>query len=337
MTDLSSLGAATTGVWTREDALLLLSERQIQTQLDNGIWQVVHRGVYADAGYVLSPEQRAFAAVLATGGADQPVEYGPPLADGSRRRRLRAVASGRTAARVWQFPLIDDDDPATGAADHTIDDVAVWYHGRHRKGPSSDLRRHHLRLGGKDIVRLPSGLYVMSPLRTALDCTRLLPFEAAVCVLDNALHRALVRTQQLHLAVQARVGEPGVAALRGAVAAADGRAEAPSETLARLLLKPVVPGLEPQVELFDRGLRLIARFDLGDEELRLAVETDGRRAHSGDAMVAKDRRRDRRTSARGWWTERATWWDLRRGQQQLLTRVAGEAERLRAAPLRRAG
>jgi hypothetical protein len=296
----------------------------------------VHRGVYADAGYVLSPEQRAFAAVLASGGADQPVEFGPPRPDGSRRRRMRAVASGRTAARVWQLPLIDDDDPATGAAEHTLDDVAVWHHGRQRHGPSISLRRHHLRLGGDDIVCRPSGLYVMSPLRTALDCARLLPLDAAVCVLDDALHRELVTTAQLQLAVQARAGEPGVDALRRAVAAADGRAEAPSETLARLLLKPVVPGLEPQVELFDRSMRVVARFDLGDEELRLAVETDGRKAHSGDAMVAKDRRRDRRTSALGWWTERATWWDLRRGRQELLTRVAGEAERLRAARLARA-
>lgn len=335
MTDLSPLGDSSRGVWTREQALVLLSERQIQTLLDNGIWQVVHRGVYADAGYVLDAEQRAFAAVLASGGADQPVPCGAPLPDGSQRRRLRAVAAGRTAARVWQFPLIDDDDPATGATEHTIDDVAVWYHGRHRGGPTT-VHRRQLRLGGADIVRLPSGLYVMSALRTAIDCARLLPFEAAVCVLDDALHRELIRPQELSLAVQARVGEPGVATLRRSVGAADGRAEAPSETLARLLLKPFLPGLEPQVELFDEEMRLVARFDLGDDELRLAVEADGRAGHSGDAMVAKDRRRDRRTAQRGWWTERATWWDLRCGRRELVRRVVGEADRLRAARLPRA-
>jgi hypothetical protein len=335
MTDLSALGASTRGVWTREQALALLSERQLRTLLDNGIWQVVHRGVYADAGHVLDAEQRAFAAVLASGGADQPISSGAPLPDGSHRGRLRAVAAGRTAARVWQFPLIDDDDPATGAVEHTIDDVAVWYHGRHRQGPST-VHRHQLRLGDGDIVRLASGLYVMAPLRTVVDCARLLPFDAAVCVLDDALHRELVSPQQLSLAVRARVGEPGVATLRRSVAAADGRAEAPTETLARLLLKPYLPGLEPQVELFDKGMRLLARFDLGDDELRLAVEADGRGSHSGEAMVAKDRRRDRRTAQRGWWTERATWWDLRRGQRELVRRVVGEADRLRATRLPRA-
>ena len=284
--------------------------------------------MYADAGYALDAEQRAFAAVLASGGADQPVQFGDPLPDGSRRRRLRAVAAGRTAARVWGLPLIDDDDPATGAVEHTIDDVAVWYHARHRTDGS--LRRHHLRLGGDDIVRRASGLYVMSPLRTLVDCVRLLSYEAAVCAMDDALHRQLVTRAELERAVQARSGAPGVATWRRAVGDADGRAEAPTETLARLLLKPLLPGLEPQVELLDRGT-LVARFDLGDEDLRLAVETDGRAGHSGEAMVAKDRKRDRRTGMFGWWTERATWWDLRKEQRQFVSRVVGEAERLRAA------
>src|SRR5213079_1378479 len=82
MTTLADLGAATRAVWTRAQARTVLTEREIQTLLD----------------------------------------------DGSRRRKLRAVASGRSAARVWGLPLIDDDDPATGASEHRIDDVAVWYH-----------------------------------------------------------------------------------------------------------------------------------------------------------------------------------------------------------------
>jgi hypothetical protein len=176
----------------------------------------------------------------------------------------------------------------------------------------------------------------MSPLRTLVHCSELLTFEAFVCALDDALHRELVTPALLRLAVNARTGEPGVSTLRRGVLAADGRAEAPSETLAQLILKPVLPGLEPQVELFDGRRRLVARFDLGDEELKLAVEADGKAGHSGEAMVAKDRRRDRRTAPYGWWTERVTWWELRRGQRQLVRRTCGEADRLRAARSRRA-
>jgi very-short-patch-repair endonuclease len=105
------------------------------------------------------------------------------------------------------------------------------------------------------------------------------------------------------------------------VALADARAESPPETLARLLLRPQLPGLEPQVELFDQTARIVARFDLGDRRVRLAVEADGKVAHAGAAMVAKDRRRDRRTEALGWHTERVTWWELRCEQAAFVRRV----------------
>jgi very-short-patch-repair endonuclease len=46
-------------------------------------------------------------------------------------------------------------------------------------------------------------------------------------------------------------------------------------------------------------------------------------------MVAKDRRRDRRTEAYGWRTERVTWFELRREQPAVLRRIcqahAGQA------------
>lgn len=118
-----------------------------------------------------------------------------------------------------------------------------------------------------------------------------------------------------------RRDSPGSAVLRAALRLSDARAESPPETLARLLLLPGLPRLEPQVELFDAAARLAARFDLGDRNVRFAVEVDGEAAHAGAAMVAKDRRRDRWTSALGWHTERVTWWELRRQQHELERRL----------------
>jgi hypothetical protein len=70
------------------------------------------RGVLADAGTVLDAEQRAVAATLACSTA-APVDRLP-------------VAAGRTAARVWRLALVDDDDdPATGAAQHRVDHVVL--------------------------------------------------------------------------------------------------------------------------------------------------------------------------------------------------------------------
>ncbi|MGI8536712.1 MAG: hypothetical protein ACR2K2_09480 [Mycobacteriales bacterium] len=336
MPHLSDLGADSLGVWTRAQALTMLSAGEVDALVRRRIWQVVWSGVYADGGFVLDAEQRAMAAVLAAGGADQPVAFGAPDPDtGRQRRRLRAVACGRSAARVWQLPLIDDDDPATGRREAVLDDVASWRHLAPQSCGERRLCTHEPTFGQGDLIRLPSGLWLTSPLRTMVDSARLLTHEALVCVVDDALHRSLVVPVQLEERSAARRGDEGAPAWRRAVRLADGRAEAPTETLARLLLLPVLPDLRPQVVLYDKAARLVARFDLGDEGVLLAVETDGRAGHAGEQMVAKDRRRDRHAAAYGWWTERATWYDLRRRQDDFRTRIVSKhAELARLRPPR---
>jgi hypothetical protein len=122
------------------------------------------------------------------------------------------------------------------------------------------------------------------------------------------------------------------AAMRGwAAVLASGRAESPAESLCRLLLLPHLPGLVPQLRVRDSRGRIVARLDLDDERLWLAVEAEGRAGHEGAQMVAKDQRRDARTEDVGWRTERCTWFELRRQQAQLLRRVLRAADRQRAA------
>lgn len=322
------------GVWTRAQALAVLSRDAIDWLVASRQWQVVFRGVYADGGYVLSAQQRAFAVVLA-GNRRRPEPPNPPGLPGPAGRPVPpAVACGRTAARVWGLPLIDDDDPTTAALGHLVDDVHSDRSRRAARPPARlgeprrrELRYHRLDLGPGEIAELPNGLRLTSPLRTALDCVPLLGHQAGVCALDAGLHLELFTPADLERALAQRRGTPHAAAQARAVAAADGRAEAPSETLARLVLLPVLPGLVPQVELRDRG-RVIARFDLGDPETRLALEVDGKRGHAGAAMVAQDQRRDRRTEAQGWRTERTTWFEVRRRPEDLRARMLTQ-DRLR--------
>jgi hypothetical protein len=263
--DTSTLGAHSCGVWTRADALALLSPGQIDALVRARTWQVPWRGVYADGGHELDAEQRAWAAVFAAGGT---------VAD-SGGRRLRAVACGRTAARVWSLPLVDDRDPATGHEEHALDDVGVARRLPDQHWLGRQLLPCRAVLGPDELICLPSGLWVSSPLRTLVDCAGLLAPDALVCALDAALHHGLVAQQDLEAAVAVRQGRPHCVALRTAVGLADGRAESPPETLARLLLRPALPALQPQVELLDDDRRLVARFDLGDRSVRLAVESDG--------------------------------------------------------------
>lgn len=298
MTTEAELGEVTAGVWSHAQARAAgLSEGAIARRVQRGLWQRPQRGVYADAGVEPSPLMRGWAVVLARGG------HG------------RAWATGRTLARMLELPLIDDDDPATGAYDRVHDDVAVR---SGRPGTSGTLHaRRPAFTPGTDTV-LVDGCPAMSLERALPGLAQVLSAQAMVCLLDAALH-----AQRLTASGLARVATAPRAprALRRAAELADGRAESPAETLARLLLLPVLPGLEPQVRLVDAAARLVARFDLGDRALRLAVEADGRRGHAGEAMAAKDARRDRTSRRMGWRTERCTWFELRRRQAETVRRV----------------
>ena len=319
MGKLADLGETTQGVWTRDQALAVTTRGRLDGYVERGEWQVLWPGVYMDAGVEPAPEQRGFAAVLASGGSE-------PLTTTAGRKVLKAAACGRLAARLHRMPLIDDDDPATGGQQHLVDDVAVGWGGVALKSLLPDgrqrvLLRHRRRYEPRDLVRHPSGLYVTSYGTTVLDCARLLQPPALVCLLDDVLHRGLLSAAELHELVRRRAWHPGVVALREAVLLADGRAESPNETLVRLVLKPHLPGLVPQHKLRDDTGRILARFDLGDERLRLAVEADGRAAHAGDRSAARDQRRDRSSDRHGWRTERCTWFEARCRQQQLVRRM----------------
>lgn len=307
--DLAELGVGSGGVWTTAQARSCgLSDDQIEHKVALGEWQHLRRGVLTDGGIAPDALMLGWAAVAAVGGAG------------------RAWAAGRTTARLLGLPLIDDEDPATRAVDAENDDVAVQATRRPRQRRTLRVQRMTLKNGDTMLI---NGCPSLTLDRALPGLARVLSFEALVCLLDAALHRELIDDDRLTALVAAYAGRNGGACLRRAVALADGRAEAPSETLARLILLPVLPGLVPQVEVFDSGMRLVARYDLADEELKLAVEADGKRGHAGEQMVAKDRRRDRRTGSFGWTTERCTWWELRREQAALRARVVATAASLR--------
>ncbi|MCU1591740.1 MAG: hypothetical protein JWP11_2996 [Frankiales bacterium] len=316
--DGSALGEGTAGIWTRRSAVARLGRARVDALLRDGYWQELYPGVYTDGGTLPDPEQRGWAAVLASGGG---------------------CAAGRTAARIHALPLIDDDDPITGALELVHDDVVAsrsrTVHGRElllpydvvfaRRGSADARLVLHQRRGlvaPEDTRQRGSGLLATTPARTLFDCAVLVSHEALICAVDDALHRKLVTADELARLAERRRWLPGAPAFRAALAQADGRAESPAETLTRLLLLPRLPGLVPQVEV----RRLGVRFDLADEAARFAVEADGRRGHTGDAMAAKDHRRDQRTSAAGWRTERVRWFELRRQQAALVARVVTSYE-----------
>lgn len=288
-----------------------LSRHEIAWRRGNE-WQTLRRGIYAYAGVMPSPTMRAAAAVLAAGGSLRAAE-GP-------RPPVTAVAAGRSAARVWGIPLVDDEDPATGRHEAREDDV-LRSSGR---SIAAGLFTRRARVQAADVVWV-DGVPVLSPLRTAVDLAVVLRPDALVAALDHLLHAELLDLAELSArAAGDRRGQAGAVPLREALALVDPKAESPHESLTRLVLKPVLPGLESQVRVTDGAGRIVARLDLGDRELRLGVESDGAAYHRGRA--SEDRRRDRRT---GWTIERCSWYETRCQPEQLRRRVVAVAEELR--------
>jgi hypothetical protein len=320
MGELADLGASTRGIWTREQALAATTRGRVDALVRRGEWQSPWPGVYADGGITLDVEQRGFAAVLASGGDHEPVRTA------AGKRVLRAAACGRLAARLHQLPLIDDDDPATGGREHLIDDVAVGWGGRALTGTAPDgttwtLLRHRRHYGRRELTKLPSGLWATSYAATVADCALLLQPDALVCLLDALLHRRLLTPEALQALVQQRAWLPGAPALRQAVAMADGRAESPNETVVRLVLTPHLPGLVPQQRLRDDRGRSSRASTSATRGCGWRPRLMGSSATPGDRMAARDQRRDRISDARGWRTERCTWFEARCRKQELVRRM----------------
>ena len=312
MQPFQPLGAASAAVWTRRDAGVRLSRTAIDARIVAGTWQRVLAGTYTDGGHTPDAVQLAWAAVLATG-------------DDS-------VVCGRSAARLWGLPLIDDDDPCVAAEDRLQHDVAVSRNlGPLSRGGLHVVNRRQLVLTESDVVVHGSGLVVTTAVRTLRDLAAVLSPEALQCAVDHGLRTGLVAVEELELCLEQAKGSRHVRTFRAAVERADAGAESPAETLARLILLADFPQVQTQVEVRGPSGVLVAVLDLALEEIKLAMEVDGRRNHAGPAMVAKDRARDRRTEELGWHTERVTWYELRTRPWAFASRVRRQAERLRAA------
>jgi hypothetical protein len=180
------------------------------------------------------------------------------------------------------------------------------------------LRVHVARLRDDEVTAV-DGIPVTGRLRTALDLARSLPFEAAVVVLDSALHRRQISREQLLERLFDIVGTRGSRAAARAVRFADARSESVGESRSRILLHRL--DLAPstlQFEVRTSGGLFVGRTDFAWEEQRVLGEFDGRIKYGrllrpgqdpGDAVFEEKRREDA-LRAEDWSVVRWTWADV---------------------------
>jgi hypothetical protein len=272
------------GVFSRADAVRGGASRGlIQSRVRTGRWETLFPGVYRLAGAPESWLQTLRAACLAVG--------------------LAAAASHRSAGAVSRLIGFG-------------------------KGPVeiSVPRGRRVRLRGvivHEVVSLPSvdvtvvdAIPVTTATRTLIDLAAVVPADLFEEALDDALRRRLTTVPHLQRRINqlGTRGRPGLAVFRRLIAA---RAEtgiileSPLETrFLRLLRRVGLPMPACQFEIRDRG-RLVARVDFAYPEIRLAVEVDGYRWHSGRASWERDLARRNALTSLGWRVIHVTYGDIR--------------------------
>lgn len=149
---------------------------------------------------------------------------------------------------------------------------------------------------------------VTAPLRTVIDCARELPFDEALAVADSALRSKKVRREDLRAVAAAARGHDADR-IRTVVAAADGRAANPFESVLRAIVLEI-DGLHviPQAQIAESGL--FAVVDLADRARKLVIEAEGYETHGTQSGFLKDVRRYSELAMYGWRVLRFTWIDV---------------------------
>ncbi|QIM22783.1 type IV toxin-antitoxin system AbiEi family antitoxin domain-containing protein [Phycicoccus sp. HDW14] len=242
----------------------------------------------------------------------------------SERALRRACASGsvvRTARGRYSLPEVGAHRALAAARTATLSHLsAALAHGwkvktvpdrawvtvrRKRRLRPADL--DGIRPHWHDLTPAERAAGVTSPVRTVLDCARVLPFDEALAVADSALRAGAVSAEVLRAAAASTRG-PGATAARRVARHADGRAANPFESVLRALTLEVGLVLTPQLVIAEPGL--FAVVDLGNEALRLAVEADGFETHGTRRGLRKDCRRHTELAVHAWSSLRYTYEDV---------------------------
>jgi very-short-patch-repair endonuclease len=180
---------------------------------------------------------------------------------------------------------------------------------RNRRPTEPGVRMHQLVLRPGETTTV-EGIGVSTPARTVADLLLRVDRLTAVSLLDSAMNRRLLVSEDLDLVQASLAGRRGAPRARPWLAEADARAESPLETRVRLRANDGgVPPDELQYRVRDRNGRIVAIADLAWTRARLVGEADGFEAHDNPVAVFRDRRRQNDIVQAGFTPVRFTWED----------------------------
>ena len=313
---LAVLAAAQGDVFSAQQALSAgFTPRQIERRVHSKQWHRLRRGVYCDARLRAEADHRRKLLLDVAGAllATAPVN----------------AASHFSAGRLYELPFIGawDGRPwltapaALGVTPYVRRDIVIEAAGL----PESR-------------VHVVGGLRTTTVARTVVDLARHLTLLEGVVVADAALFLDKVSAAQLAGVLAECERWPGIAKASEVLTLADGRAESPYESVARVLLHRAGIPCEPQVWLYDSA-GLIGRVDLYLPESFTVVEVDGDVKYDEFAepwTLTKEKRRQERLEQAAFGVVRVSPDELEKapdGFARRVRQVSGRTVSLRAADL----
>ena len=186
------------------------------------------------------------------------------------------------------------------------------------------------RRDGAPLVRVGERL-ATPPAWTAVEVARSLHRPRALATLDAALRSGTCQRAELTRAAAQQAGRRGIVAVRELIPLADGRAESPMESEARLaMIDGGLPMPELQYQIID-GNGELRRVDFAWPEQRVAVEYDGQDWHSGAEAMRRDRRRQAALQDVLWTVIPIVFEDVRYRTRDFVARIDRQLRRVRAA------
>jgi len=186
------------------------------------------------------------------------------------------------------------------------------------------------RRDGAPLVRVGERL-ATAPEWTAVEVARSLRRPRALATLDAALRSRTCQRVDLSRAAAQQAGRRGIVAVRDLIPLADGLAESPMESEARLaMIDGGLPLPELQYEIVD-GNGDPRRVDFAWPDERVAVEYDGEDWHSGAEAMRRDRRRQAALQDVLWTVIPIVFEDVRYRAWDFVARIDRQLRRARAA------
>jgi hypothetical protein len=177
----------------------------------------------------------------------------------------------------------------------------------------------HQRAGAP--LRRVQGRLTTAPAWTAVEVARTLRRPRALATLDAALHVGACTVAELEAAVHEQKGRRGIVGVRELLSYADGRAESPMESEARLVfIDHGLPRPELQFEILDHCGDLW-RADFAWIDAKVVAEYDSMEWHANPQAWKRDRIKTERLRDCGYTTVPIVVDDVRRQPYQLASRI----------------